>query len=135
MTMNDVDGGIAAFEKSYNLNPRNPSNSLSYAQALQVKGEELNLNRSLRLLQEVMQLQPQNETAVILFGEGNLMLENFDMAKRSFDFAIQMLAADDPRAPALQSRIEVLQQQLNPKTAVAGELSLNIAVNLSDDVS
>lgn len=135
MTMNDVDGGISAFEKSYNLNPRNPSNSLSYAQALQVKGEEWNLKRSLRLLQEVMQLQPQNETAVILFGEGNLMLENFDMAKRSFDFAMQMIPNEDPRVPALQSRIEFLQQQLNPKTAVAGELSLNIAVNLSDEVS
>lgn len=135
MTMNDVDGGISAFEKSYQLNPSNASNSLSYAQALQMKGEEWDLQRSLRLLQEVMQLQPQNETAVILFGEGNLMLENFDMAKRSFDVAINMIANEDPRVPALQSRIAFLQQQLNPETAIAGELSLNIAVNVSDEVS
>lgn len=135
MTMNDVDGGISAFEKSYQLNPSNASNSLSYAQALQMKGEEWDLQRSLRLLQEVMQLQPQNETAVILFGEGNLMLENFDMAKRSFDVAINMIANEDPRVPALQSRIAFLQQQLNPESATAGELSLNIAVNVSDEVN
>lgn len=134
MSMNDITGGVAAFEKSYKLNPRNPSNSLSYAQALQVTGEEWQLKQSLSLLQEVMALQPQEPAAVILYGEGNMMLENYDMAKRSFDVAIQMIAESDPRMPAIQSRIAFLEQQLNPDMANVGELSLNIEVNLSETV-
>lgn len=134
MSMNDISGGISAFEKSYELNPRNPSNSLSYAQALQVTGEEWELKRSLSLLQEVMALQPQEPTAVILYGEGNMMLENYDMAKRSFDVAVQMISPEDPRMPAIQSRITFLEQQLNPNLATNDELSLQIQVNVAEPV-
>ena len=134
MSMNDISGGIDALEKSYKLNPQNASNSLSYAQALQMRGEEWDLQKSLSLLQEVMALQPQDPTAVIYYGEGNMMLENYDMAKRSFDVAIQMLPQTDPRYQAIQSRIAFLEQQLTPNSAATGELSLNIEVNLSEQV-
>ncbi len=134
MSMNDIDGGISAFEKSYAMNPRNPSNSLSYAQALQMKGEQWEIQRSLQLLQEVMSMQPQNDSAVILFGEGSMMLENYEVAKASFDIALQMLPESDPRYQAIQSRVAFLQQQLSAGSAVANELSLNIEVNLSDAV-
>ena len=134
MSMNDIDGGISAFEKSYAMNPRNPSNSLSYAQALQMKGEQWEIQRSLQLLQEVMSMQPQNDSAVILFGEGSMMLENYEVAKASFDIALQMLPESDPRYQAIQSRVAFLQQQLSTGSAVANELSLNIEVNLSDAV-
>lgn len=134
MSMNDISGGIDALEKSYKLNPQNTSNTLSYAQALQMRGEEWDLQKSLSLLQEVMAMQPQEPTAVIYYGEGNMMLENYDMAKRSFDVAIQMLPPSDPRYQAVQSRIAFLEQQLNPNLAAAGELSLNIEVNLSEQV-
>lgn len=134
MSMNDVDGGIAAFEKSYKLAPRNPSNTLSYAQALQLRGEEWQIKRSLTLLQEVMQMQPQNETAVILFGEANLMLQNYPLAQKSFEFAKKMVSQDDPRMQGLDGRLNFIAQQLAPQSTDVGEPLLNIQVQLSEQL-
>ena len=149
MSMQDINGAIDAFKKSYDLAPQNISNSLSYAQALQLKGEQWDIQRSITILQGVLTQQPQNDTAVILFGEGNMMLENFDMAQRSFALAIQMISPQDPRAPSIQKRIEFLQQQLGQAPAASPEQmseqtanatqtsvpALNIEVQLAEPVA
>lgn len=133
MSLNDIDAAVLAFEKSNKMNPDNASNNLSYAQALQLKGEDWQIQKSLRLLQQVMSVQPQNELAIILFGEGNMMLENFDLAKRSFEFAKQVLPAEDPRHSAIDSRIEFLSQQLG-LTMEPSTPGLSIEVQVTDAV-
>lgn len=133
MSLNDIDAAVLAFEKSNKMNPDNASNNLSYAQALQLKGEDWQIQKSLRLLQQVMSVQPQNEMAIILFGEGNMMLENFDLAKRSFEFAKQVLQAEDPRHSAIDSRIEFLSQQLG-LTMESSASGLSIEVQVTDAV-
>lgn len=114
MSLQDVDGALSAFEKSYNMERNNVSNTVSFAQALQMKGEEFEIKRSLSLLQEAMVLKPNNELAVILFGEGNFMLERYDVAKQGFDFALQILEKNDPRISAIEQRLQFIDKQLTP---------------------
>ena len=135
LSLNDLDGAISAFEKSHDMNPDNASNNYSLAQALQLKGEQWDLQRSIKLLQQVMSVQPQNEMAIILFGEGNMMLENFELAKRSFEFAKQVLPQGDARHTALDSRINFLNQQLGLSVAPSIGAKLNVAVSLAPELN
>ena len=130
MAMNDIDGAISAFEKSYDMQPKNASNAIGLAQALQQKGDEFDLNRSVRLLQEVMTYQPANEIAVLLFSEANLMLENYEVALKGFEYGLSMLTEEDPRRGAVQQRLGFIQEQ----TGTLSQSSLNIKVNLTAEI-
>ena len=134
-SLQDIEGAIAAFEKSYNMEQNNVSNTVSYAQALQMKGEEFELKRSVQLLQQALTLKPDNELAIILFGEGNLSLERYEIAKQGFDFALQVLQKDDPRIGAIQQRLAFIDQQLNGKAQNAVNVQVDIAPELIDKMS
>jgi len=131
MAMNDIDGAITAFEKSYDMQPKNASNAVGFAQALQQKGDEFDLNRSVRLLQEVMMYQPNNEIAVLLFSESNLLLENYEVAKKGFEFGLSMLAQEDPRRSAVQQRLMFIQEQTG---AISSQQQLNIQVAVTEEL-
>ena len=62
-----------------------------------------------------------------------MMLENFDLAKRSFEFAKQVLAEQDPRQTAIDSRIEFLTQQLGLSSEPATQ-GLTIQIQVTDAV-
>jgi cytochrome c-type biogenesis protein CcmI len=136
LSLQDVDGAISAFEKSYNMQNNNVSNTVSLAQALQIKGEEFDIKRSLSLLQEALTLKPDNELAIILFGEGNLMLERYDVAKKGFDFALQILDKNDPRIGAIQDRLDFINKNLSmlskssPTNLSEKTPSIQISVNI-----
>jgi cytochrome c-type biogenesis protein CcmI len=135
MSLQDVDGAISSFEKSYNMQRNNVSNTVSFAQALQMKGEEFEIERSLSLLQEALTLKPDNELAIILFGEGNLMLERYDAAKKGFDFALQILDKKDPRVGAIQDRLDFINKNLEPKAVVTTpfiQVSVTIPAELNN---
>jgi cytochrome c-type biogenesis protein CcmI len=135
MSLQDVDGALSAFEKSYNMERSNVSNTVSFAQALQMKGEEFELKRSLNLLQEAMVLKPNNELAVILFGEGNLMLERYDLAKQSFEFALQTLENSDPRRGAIEERLMFIDKQLTPVGGANIQISVDVSAELKASLS
>ncbi|GHB57808.1 c-type cytochrome biogenesis protein CcmI [Psychrosphaera saromensis] len=138
MSLQDVDGAISSFEKSYNMQRNNVSNTVSFAQALQMKGEEFEIKRSLSLLQEALTLKPNNELAIILFGEGNLMLEHYEAAKKGFDFALQMLDKNDPRIGAIQDRLDFINKNLEPKPVVTTpfiQVSVNISAELKNKMA
>jgi len=140
LSLQDVDGAISAFEKSYNMQNNNVSNTVSLAQALQIKGEEFDIKRSLSLLQEALTLKPDNELAIILFGEGNLMLERYDVAKKGFDFALQILDKNDPRIGAIQDRLDFINKNLSmlskssPTNLSEKTPSIQISVNIPDEL-
>lgn len=127
LSLQDVDGAISSFEKSYDMQNYNVSNTVSLAQALQIKGDEFDIKRSLSLLQEALTLTPDNELAIILFGEGNLMLERYDVAKDGFDFALQILDKNDPRIGAIQARLKFINKNLATQSK-ADSSSTNSAV-------
>jgi len=135
MSLQDVDGALSAFEKSYNMERNNVSNTVSFAQALQMKGEEFEIKRSLNLLQEAMVLKPDNELAVILFGEGNLMLERYDVAKQGFDFALQILDKNDPRISAIEERLMFINEQLVPVNGALVKVSVGVSSDLNAKMS
>lgn len=135
MSLQDVDGALSAFEKSYNMERSNVSNTVSFAQALQMKGDEFELKKSLNLLQEAMVLKPDNELAVILFGEANLMLERFDVAKQGFEFALQILEKNDPRLGAIEDRLLFINKKLTPIDGAEIQISVDVSSELKANLS
>lgn len=134
MSLGDLDGALPAFEKSYNMQKNNVSNTVSFAQALQAKGETWDVQRSLSLLQEAMIFKPDNELAIILFGEGHMALEDFEMAKKSFEIAKQMISPTDVRVSAINQRLDYIESRLQSSDVASVSLAIKVtaieAVNL-----
>lgn len=128
MAMRDIDGAIAAFEKSYKRQPSNISNTLSYGQALQQSGDDILVEQSLKLFSEVLTYRPDNQMAAMLLGESSLMLERFEGAKTAFDYSLTLLAEDDPRRELIQQRLQVINQQLGLSGDPQQGLTVTIAV-------
>ncbi|NVK26188.1 MAG: c-type cytochrome biogenesis protein CcmI [Gammaproteobacteria bacterium] len=128
MSLNDVESGIDAFRKSYQMNRQNVSNTVSFAQALLYRGEDWDIQESLTMLQEAMMFQPDNVQALILFGEGSLMQEQFENAKRSFEIALSVLPEGDERVTSIQQRLDLLNRQTS---ATSSSNASGLAVNIS----
>ena len=111
MSLNDLESGIDAFRKSYDMNRQNVSNTISFSQALMYRGESWDIREALTMLQEVMMFQPDNVQAMILFGEGSMLLEQNDNAKRSFQIALSMLPTGDERIESIKQRLRFLEEQ------------------------
>lgn len=111
MALSDFDGAIDAFAKSYKMNAANIGNLVSYAQALQAKGEEYELNKSISIIQQAMMLDPENPTAVILFAEGHMLLKDYALAKQAFNQVLPVLEANDPRKAAIEERLAYIAGQ------------------------
>jgi len=143
MSMGDIEGGVDAFRKSFEMNPSNTSNSVSLAQALQIRGEEWDLRESIRVLQSVLKQQPQNNDALILFAEANMNLEQFEVALKAYELALKALPANDRRYDAIAQRINMMQGQqaaTNPQTsgdaATAGaQISVQVSLDPELDVN
>lgn len=132
-SLNDVEGAISAFEKSYKMKPNNVSNTVSYAQALQQSGDEFNLKKSMRLLQEALMYQPDNELALILFAESSLLLNQLEPAQRGYILALELLAKDDPRIEAINQRLAYIQSQLAPKQQTTLTIEITAPTNVKVD--
>ena len=129
LAMNDVEGAIDAFEKSYKMEPSNASNTVSLAQALQQTGEEFELNRSLRLLREALQYQPNNTLAILLFAEGSMLLERYEVAKQGFELGLTLLEDNDPRLSAIEQRLAFIEEKLGVVQISGAELKLIIDIS------
>lgn len=125
LAINDLDGAIKAFEKSYDGQPSNVSNTVSYAQALQMKGEEYELKKSLNLLREALTYQPDNEMALLLFGESNMLLERYQQALQVFNLVLKGMAQDDPRQNLVAQRLAFINDKLGLST---GGLSIEVTL-------
>ena len=128
MALGDMEGAVSAFEKSYEMKPNNASNAVSLAQALQQMGDEFELGRSVRILTDVLNYQPDNEMALLLFSEGNLLLERYDVAKQGFLAAKAVLASDDMRLPAIEQRLDFIARQLGEVAENSNRLAILVEV-------
>lgn len=127
--LNDINSSITAFQKAYEGEPTNLSNIVNYAQALYLKGEEFELVKATNLLRDALKQEPNNTMALILFGESNLMLENYQLALNSFELVLTQVPLQDPRRQALLQRIDFTKQALG--ITVKG---LKLKVEVASDI-
>lgn len=128
MAMSDIDGAISAFQKSYERQPSNVSNTLSYGQALQQSGDDILIEKSLRLFSEVLTYRPDNAMASLLLGESSLLLERFEGAKTAFTYGLSLLEENDPRRSLVSQRLQVINQQMGLSSVAFSGLTIEIDI-------
>jgi cytochrome c-type biogenesis protein CcmI len=128
--LKDVDGSLAAFEKSYKLKPTHVSTLVAYAETLQAKGEDYNIRQSLRLLQEALIIKPENELAQILLGEGYLSLGDYETAGAIFQQIDNWMTDADPRKLAVQQRLDFIANAGAPTMEIQVQVQLDSQIDL-----
>ncbi|GAB3003385.1 c-type cytochrome biogenesis protein CcmI [Psychrosphaera aestuarii] len=106
--LGDLNGAIDAFDKSYRMDPNSIGNMVSLATALQQNGEPGDYKRSIRVLNNVLTLDPQNLTALILVAEGQMLDEQFTESLTGFKLVSRVMSPNDNRYQAVQQRIDYL---------------------------
>ena len=112
MALNNIDEAVSAFEKSVLLAPESTAYKLDLSQALMQKGGEFELQKAVDILRDILDSQPDNTRALLMFAEAHLIQEKFEIAGQLFTFVKQRLAEDDSRLTAINNRIKYIQQQL-----------------------
>jgi cytochrome c-type biogenesis protein CcmH len=134
MMLNDIDGAIDAFDKSFLLDDKSVSTILSLAQSLQQRGEPGDYSRSIRILRHALNLNPQNLTALILLAEGQLMNEQYQESLTGFRLSQRFIAQDDPRRGAIIQRIAFLESKIGAP-GVDGNIDVTSTAANSDAAS
>ena len=130
--LGDLNGAIDAFDKSYRMDPNSIGNMVSLATALQQNGEPGDYKRSIRVLNNVLRLDPQNLTALILVAEGQMLDEQFTESLTGFKLVSRVMSPNDNRYQAVQQRIDYLSSNT---TAVENAVTIKIDVTISPNVN
>ncbi|RUO18317.1 c-type cytochrome biogenesis protein CcmI [Aliidiomarina iranensis] len=127
MQLEQLEQALGAFEKSYELEPNNYSNLMSYSQALIVSGTDQELNRAARFLGNVLQENAQNPEALGLLGIVNFERAQFERAAQAWEMALMVMDENDPRYSSIESSLADARQR-----ADGSVMTLTVTVDISE---
>lgn len=116
---NKMDVAITAFEKATQEAPDHPNIKIAYAEAL-IKQNNGNMGRaSIRLLQEALQLSPDNPRALTVMGMGLYNSGLYQQAIETWQRLLALRGESSERAPLLRKAIQTARQAM-AKSATDG---------------
>ncbi|EGN74669.1 cytochrome c-type biogenesis protein CcmI [Idiomarina sp. A28L] len=127
MQLEQLEQALDAFSKSYEMDPNNYSNLMSYSQALIVSGTDQELNRAARFLGNVLQENPQNPEALGLLGIVNFERADFERAVQAWEMALMLMDESDPRYASIQSSLEQARER-----ADGSVMTLVVTIDISE---
>lgn len=105
LQLGQLDEGIAAFEQSRSLAPKNAANLMYYAQALIMSGSDADLAKAAGLVSNVLQEDRANVEALGLLGVIAYERGDFERAAQAWEITLQLLDENDPRYASLQNSL------------------------------
>ena len=105
--LNNLDESLKAYEKSYQLNQRNPRLLVEYASVIATKNNDSFSGRPMELIKQALELEPDAPDALYLAGLFAVSIQNFDLAKALWQRSLSSLPLDSPDRSVL---IEVLAE-------------------------
>ena len=105
--LNNLDESLKAYEKSYQLNQRNPRLLVEYASAIATKNDDSFSGRPMELIKQALELEPDAPDALYVAGMFAVSIQNFDLAKALWQRSLSSLPLDSPDRSVL---IEVLAE-------------------------
>ena len=105
--LNNLDESLKAYEKSYQLNQRNPRLLVEYASVIATKNDDSFSGRPMELVKQALELEPDAPDALYLAGLFAVSIQNFDLAKALWQRSLSSLPLDSPDRSVL---IEVLAE-------------------------
>lgn len=121
--INRLDSAIQAFEKSLKQDPNNTGTLASYAQALLMTGQELQVLQAKRALLHILSLEPDNTNAMGVLAITASELGDKSLALENWQRLLAFIPNTDPNYNAVNQRIAELKMELavpqDAKTASA----------------
>ncbi|MCP4413776.1 MAG: c-type cytochrome biogenesis protein CcmI [Gammaproteobacteria bacterium] len=100
----------AAMKVAMNIEPESLILKIDLAQILLTSENQQDLFRSRRLIQEVLEQQPDNQNALFLLGQNSFQFGMFQRAINNWKQLLNIIKTDSPMATMLQKRIERTEQ-------------------------
>ena len=128
---NKMDVAISAFKKATMLAPNHPEIKIAYAETLMKQNKGM-LNRvSIKLLQDVLENNPDNPRALTLMGMGSYNAGFYQEAIDIWKQLLKIRGEGSERAPLLRKSIQMAEQaMLSPPNAAQqtpGDLGASVA--------
>lgn len=123
MQLGDFDNAEKAIMRAYSLDPKSIDSTLAYARLLILKNENRLDQKSLKLLVQVLQQNPQHEGAMLLLGMSAYAAGLYDITLEAWQNLLKLRPPGSDGAKLLQKNIEQV------KLAMAGKQSNQTAVN------
>ena len=112
---NKMDVAITAFKKAAMLAPNHPDIKIAYAEALMKQNRGVLNRESIKLLQEVLENNPDNPRALTLMGMGSYNAGFYQEAIDIWEQLLKLRGEDSEKAPLLRKSIQMAEQAiLNP---------------------
>jgi cytochrome c-type biogenesis protein CcmI len=119
--LNRIDSSIAAFEKSLQYDPTNTGTLTSYAQALLMTGQEEATTQAKGVLLRILQLEPDNTTAMGVLAVVASQLGDKALALVNWQKLQRFVPQNDPNYASISQRIVELTAQMTPRDLLVPE--------------
>ncbi len=127
--LDDIDGSLQAYERSYQLNSKNVSMLVEYASAVATSQNDQFTGRASTLVREALEINPDAPDALYLAGLVAVNAGQFDLSRQLWQKALSLLPQDHPDRSILEDiLVELAQIQGEP----IPEHQVVINVDLSD---
>jgi len=127
--LDDIDGSLQAYERSYQLNSKNVSMLVEYASAVATSQNDQFTGRASTLVREALEINPDAPDALYLAGLVAVNAGQFDLSRQLWQKALSLLPQDHPDRSILEDiLVEFAQIQGEP----IPEHQVVINVDLSD---
>jgi cytochrome c-type biogenesis protein CcmH len=124
-----MEDSLSAYERSYQLNPKNVSMLVEYASAIATSQNDQFVGRASTLVREALEIDPNAPDALYLAGLVAANAGQFDLAKKVWQRALSLLPQDHPDRSILEDiLVELAQIQGEP----IPEYQVTINVDLSE---
>ncbi len=113
--LNDIEGSLVAYERSYQLNSKNVSMLVEYASAIATSQNDQFTGRASTLVREALEVNPNAPDALYLAGLVAVNAQEFDLSRQLWEKALSLLPQDHPDRPLLEDiLVELAQIQGKP---------------------
>lgn len=113
--LNDIEGSLVAYERSYQLNSKNVSMLVEYASAIATSQNDQFTGRASTLVREALEVNPNAPDALYLAGLVAVNAQEFDLSRQLWEKALSLLPQDHPDRSLLEDiLVELAQIQGKP---------------------
>jgi cytochrome c-type biogenesis protein CcmH len=134
---NELEKSVAAYEKSYQINPKNPRLLIELASTLVTQNNNVFSKRPVSLIKQALEIDSKSPDALYLAGMFAVSQQDFKLAKQLWQRAMSVLPKDSEDARAVQNMLLELQA-VNAKQSFIQEINhdknIQVSVNLSEKI-
>ncbi|MDC9727131.1 MAG: c-type cytochrome biogenesis protein CcmI [Candidatus Thioglobus sp.] len=124
--LNKIDESLQAYEKAYQLNPKDARLLVEYASTMISANDDQFTGRPVELIKQALEIEPNAPDALYLAGLFAVSMQDFNLAKGLWNKALAGLPEGSVDRQALLSILAELEREQNPK--ISHTVTVNVAI-------